>query len=241
MWYFIYYASLIIVVPGFILSLICQLTVTSRFNKYSKVQSASRWNAHEMSDMLLERQGIRSIEIRKIRGSLTDNYNPSTDVLSLSEKVYDGTDIASLGVAAHECGHAVQKHSGSFLLSLRSVLVPVTNIGSRLAVPIAIIGVLLTFWASASQTGDVIIAVGVALYSLSTLFALVTVPVEIDASRRALKMLGESGVMTSDELKKTKKILSAAAMTYIASLLTSLLYLLRFVAIIAMSRNRRRD
>lgn len=241
MLYFIYYASFIIVVPGIILSLICQLMITIRFNKYSKVQSESGWNAHEMSDMLLERQGIRSVEIRRIRGSLTDNYNPSNDVLSLSEKVYDGTDIASLGVAAHECGHAVQKHSGSFLLTLRSVLVPVTNIGSRLAVPVAIIGVFLTFWASKSQTGDIIIAIGIALYSLSTLFALITVPVEIDASRRALKMLGESGVMTDGELKKTKKVLSAAAMTYIASLITSFLYLLRFIAIIAMTRNRRRD
>lgn len=242
MWlYFIYYGSFIIVIPGIIISIICQCLISYRYKKYSRVQSRSMWNAHEMSDMILERQGINSVDIRKIRGNLTDNYNPSTDVLSLSEKVYDGTDIASLGVAAHECGHAVQKHSGSFLLMLRSVLVPVTNIGSRLAVPVAIIGVFLTFWASKSQTGDIIIAIGIALYSLSTLFALITVPVEIDASRRALKMLGESGVMTDGELKKTKKVLSAAAMTYIASLITSFLYLLRFIAIIAMLRNRRRD
>ena len=115
MLYFIYYASFIIVVPGIILSLICQLMITIRFNKYSKVQSESGWNAHEMSDMLLERQGIRSVEIRRIRGSLTDNYNPSNDVLSLSEKVYDGTDIASLGVAAHECGHAARRGGGTQL------------------------------------------------------------------------------------------------------------------------------
>ena len=122
MFYFIYYASFIVVLPGILFALICQLLVTIRFKKYSRVQSSSQWTANEMSDMLLEKQGIRSVEIRKVDGSLTDNYNPSTDVLSLSESVYSGTDIASLGVAAHECGHAVQKHTGSFLLTLRSVL-----------------------------------------------------------------------------------------------------------------------
>lgn len=240
MLYFIYYASFIIVIPGVIIALICQLLVTSRYKKYSRVQSRSQWNAHEMSDMILEKENIRSVEIRRISGSLTDNYNPSNDVLSLSERVYDGTDIASLGVAAHECGHAVQKHKGSVLLAIRSALVPVTNIGSRLAVPIAIIGVVLSFVIN-PDTADVIIAIGVALYSLSTLFALVTIPVEIDASRKALAMLSSSGVLADDELKMAKKVLSAAAMTYIASLLVSLLYLLRFVMIIAMSKNRRRD
>ena len=122
MWlYFIYYGSFIIVIPGIILSIICQCLISYRYKKYSQVQSRSMWNAHEMSDMILERQGINSVDIQKIRGNLTDNYNPSTDVLSLSEKVYDGTDIASLGVAAHECGHAVQKHTGSFLMTLRSI------------------------------------------------------------------------------------------------------------------------
>lgn len=241
MWlYFIYYGSFIIVIPGIIISIICQCLISYRYKKYSKVQSRSMWNAHEMSDMILERQGINSVDIQKIRGNLTDNYNPSTDVLSLSEKVYDGTDIASLGVAAHECGHAVQKHTGSFLMTLRSILVPITNIGSRLAVPVAIIGVVLSFFIN-QQTADIVIAIGIAMYSLTTIFALVTLPVEIDASRRAIKMLSESGVLASDELQGAKKVLSAAAMTYVASLLISLLYLLRFIAIIGMTRNRRRD
>mgnify|MGYP002521201925 CR=1 FL=1 len=238
--YFIYYSSFIIVIPGIIVALVCQLLVTIRYKKYSRVESQSQWRANEMSDMILERQGIRSVEIRRINGNLTDNYNPSTDVLSLSEKVYNGTDIASLGIAAHECGHAVQKHTDSPLLALRSILVPVTNVGSRLAVPVALVGVLLTFWYE-STTAELLIAIGIALYSLSTIFALVTIPVEIDASRRAVKMLAEANVLTSDELRKTKRVLSAAALTYIASLLVSLLYLLRFVLLIAMSRNRRRD
>ena len=241
MFYFIYYASFIVVLPGILFALICQLLVTIRFKKYSRVQSSSQWTANEMSDMLLEKQGIRSVEIRKIDGSLTDNYNPSTDVLSLSESVYSGTDIASLGVAAHECGHAVQKHTGSFLLTLRSILVPVTNIGSRLAVPVAAVGVLLSFFVKNPNTADVIIAIGIALYSLSTLFALVTLPVEFDASRRAMRMLAETGVMNNDELRKTRKVLTAAAMTYVASLLVSLLYLLRFILIVGSAKSRRRD
>ena len=241
MFYFIYYASFIVVLPGILFALICQLLVTIRFKKYSRVQSSSQWTANEMSDMLLEKQGIRSVEIRKIDGSLTDNYNPSTDVLSLSESVYSGTDIASLGVAAHECGHAVQKHTGSFLLTLRSILVPVTNIGSRLAVPVAAVGVLLSFFVKNPNTADVIIAIGIALYSLSTLFALVTLPVEFDASRRAMRMLAETGVMNDDELRKTRKVLTAAAMTYVASLLVSLLYLLRFILIVGSAKSRRRD
>ncbi len=239
--YFIYYASFIVVLPGILFALICQILVSTRFKKYSRVQSASQWTANEMSDMLLEKQGIRSVEIRRISGSLTDNYNPSTDVLSLSESVYSGTDIASLGVAAHECGHAVQKHTGSFLLTLRSILVPVTNIGSRLAVPVAAVGVLLSFFVKNPNTADVIIAIGIALYSLSTLFALVTLPVEFDASRRAMRMLAETGVMNDDELRKTRKVLTAAAMTYVASLLVSLLYLLRFILIVGSAKSRRRD
>lgn len=240
MFYFIYYGSLIVVVPGIILSIICQCLVSYRYKKYSKIQVRSRWTANEMSDMLLECEGINSVAIRKIGGSLTDNYNPSTDVLSLSENVYYGSDVASLGVAAHECGHAVQKHKNSVLMKLRSILVPITNIGSRLAVPIAIIGVLLSFIAN-EQTANAVIALGVALYSLTTVFALITLPVELDASKRALKMLSSSGVMTSDELRGARKVLTAAALTYVASLIVSLLYLLRFVALIGMFKNRRND
>ena len=223
--YFIYYASFIVVLPGILFALICQILVSTRFKKYSRGQSASQWTANEMSDMLLEKQGIRSVEIRRIGGSLTDNYNPSTDVLSLSESVYSGTDIASLGVAAHECGHAVQKHTGSFLLTLRSILVPVTNIGSRLAVPVAAVGVLLSFFVKNPNTADVIIAIGIALYSLSTLFALVTLPVEFNASHRAMDYLSGVGVVSA-ERKGAFNVLRACALTYVAAALISVLQIL---------------
>lgn len=243
MWlYFIYYGSFIIVIPGIIISIICQCLISYRYKKYSRVQSRSMWNAHEMSDMILERQGINSVDIQKIRGNLTDNYNPSTDVLSLSEKVYDGTDIASLGVAAHECGHACQKYDGSLLLKLRSILVPITNIGSRLAVPLAVIGVIIEFIIGGTETnaGTVIIAIACCLYSLSTIFALVTLPVEFNASHRALRMLKEQNILDRGELIGAKRVLSAAAMTYVASLVISFLYLLRFLVILGSVRGNRK-
>ena len=234
MLYLIIYGSLIIVVPGFIFAFICQIMINARFKKYSKVQSESGWTANEMSEMILEHQGIRSVDVRRVSGHLTDNYNPSNDVLSLSDSTYSGTDIASLAVAAHECGHAVQKHTGSFLMTLRSILVPVTNIGSMLAVPVAVIGVILSFFLISSEVPTVIIAIGIVLYSLTTIFA----PVEIDASRRALKMLSSSDVLNDRELSQAKKVLTAAAMTYVASLVVSFLYLLRFIVLISMFKRR---
>lgn len=236
--YLIIYGSLIIVVPGFIFAFICQIMINARFKKYSKVQSESGWTANEMSEMILEHQGIRSVDVRRVSGHLTDNYNPSNDVLSLSDSTYSGTDIASLAVAAHECGHAVQKHTGSFLMTLRSILVPVTNIGSMLAVPVAVIGVILSFLITSSEVPTIIIAIGIVLYSLTTIFALVTLPVEIDASRRALKMLSSSNVLNDRELSQARKVLTAAAMTYVASLVVSFLYLLRFIVLISMFKRR---
>lgn len=242
MWfYYLSYGSMIVLIPGIIFSIWAQFRVSSTFKRYSKVPSRSNWTANEMSQMLLERNDCRGVSVRPIRGNLTDNYNPSTDVLSLSETVYNSNSIAALGVAAHECGHAVQKHSDSLLLAMRSFLVPVTNIGSRLALPVALFGVLLEWWIGTADNnvGTVLVGVGILLYSLSTIFALITLPVEIDASRRALKMMSSAGVLESDETRKARAVLYAAALTYVASLVTSLLYLLRFILI--LSQLRRKD
>ncbi len=232
---------MIVLIPGIIFSIWAQFRVSSTFKKYSKVPSRSNWTANEMSQMLLERNDCRGVSVRPIRGNLTDNYNPTTDVLSLSETVYNSSSISALGVAAHECGHAVQKHSDSLLLAMRSFLVPITNIGSRLALPVALLGVLLEWWIGVADNnlGTVLVGVGILLYSLSTIFALITLPVEIDASRRALKMMSSAGVLESDETRKARAVLYAAALTYVASLVTSLLYLLRFILI--LSQLRRRD
>lgn len=240
--YYVYYGSLIVLIPGIIFSIWAQYRISSTFKKYSREEAKSRWTANEMSMMLLERNGCKSVAVRRIGGNLTDNYNPSTDVLSLSNSTYGQTSISAIGVAAHECGHAVQKHSGSILLRLRSFLVPITNIGSRLAVPIAILGVILE-WLIVSETGtnfgSYVVAIGILLYSLSTVFALITLPVEIDASRRAITMLKNTAVLDDEEIRKASKVLYAAALTYVAALLTSFLYLIRFILI--LGRYRRND
>ena len=239
--YYCYYGSLIILIPGIIFSIWAQFRINSTFKKYSKVPAKSNWTANEMSMMLLERNDCDSVLVKRVHGKLTDNYNPTTDVLSLSDSTYGKTSISAIGVAAHECGHAVQKHSGSILLTLRSFLVPITNFGTRLAIPVAIIGIIIEWlvYESGTNFGSYIVGVGIFLYSLSTIFTLITLPVEIDASRRAIKMLKNTAVLDSEELRQASKVLYAAALTYVASLITSLLYLLRFIII--LGRFRRND
>ena len=239
-WYYILsYASLIIIVPGVIFAFVAQLLVRSAYKKYSKVEARSGWTADDMSRMFMERYDCNGVTVEPIKGDLTDNYNPSTDVISLSETVYGKSTIAALGVAAHECGHARQQHEGSFMMALRKVLVPATNIGSNLAGPLVILGLLLEFWLG-TVVGTYFWVAGVVLYSMSTIFALVTLPVEIGASSRAMKMLEEQNVLEKDERRGARKVLSAAALTYVAALLVSLLYLLRFLIIIAGTRRKKR-
>ena len=239
-WYYLLsYASLIIIVPGVIFAFVAQLLVRSAYKKYSKVEARSGWTADNMSRMFMERYDCNGVTVEPIKGDLTDNYNPSTDVISLSETVYGKSTIAALGVAAHECGHARQQHEGSFMMALRKVLVPATNIGSNLAVPLVILGLLLEFWLG-TVVGTYFWVAGVVLYSMSTIFALVTLPVEIGASSRAMKMLEEQNVLEKDERRGARKVLSAAALTYVAALLVSLLYLLRFLIIIAGTRRKKR-
>ena len=173
-------------------------------------------------------------------GKLTDNYNPKTGVLSLSEATYNSSSVAALGVAAHEVGHAVQHENNYIPLKLRSVIVPVVNFGTRMAIPLVLIGVLLEWIVAATpEVGSAFISLGIICYSLATVFALITIPVELNASRRAKKMLLETGVLEEDEVRDVSKVLSAAAMTYFASLLVSLLYFLRFLMIV--SRFKRND
>lgn len=239
----LYYGSLIIIVPGIIFAFIAQILVSVNFKKYSKVSSSRGITADEASRRLLRDHGCYGVSVQPISGNLTDNYNPSTDALSLSESVFGSSSIAAIGVAAHECGHACQKYEGSFLMKLRSFLVPVTNIGSRLAVPVAVIGLIieLLIGGADNNVGTYILAFGIFLYSLTTIFALVTLPVEFNASHRALKMLKEDDILDSSELKGARKVLTAAALTYVASLVVSFLYLLRFILIIGSLRGKRND
>ncbi len=232
-----YWWSYIIIIPGILLAIFAQSLVSSTYKKYSRVSARSGWTAEHLSEKLLADNGCM-VRIGRIKGNLTDNYNPATKVLSLSQSTFGSDGIAALGVAAHEVGHAVQDEEGYIPLRLRSVLVPVVNFGSGLAIPLLLIGVLLELFIENPMVGNVFITLAIVAYSLATVFSLITLPVEFNASRRAMAMLRESGALEEEELRGARKVLTAAALTYVASLLVSLLYLLRFILIASQFRRR---
>ena len=233
--YFYYYwdPTYILVVIGAVICLLASARVKSTYNKYAQYRSMSGMTGAQAAERILHSAGIYDVTVRHISGNLTDNYNPSQKTLNLSDAVYADTSVAAIGVAAHECGHAIQHQQGYVPLTLRTAIVPVANIGSMLAWPLIIIGLLFT-----RSTGDVLIHIGIICFSLTVLFQLVTLPVEYNASSRALKILGQQGILGESELPYTKKVLSAAALTYVASAAAAILQLLRLVLLFG---GRRRD
>lgn len=225
--YFDYY-YLVLVVPTLLLSLYAQFKVKSAFSKYSQVQTMRKISGKEAAALLLRSNSISNVSIQRIGGSLSDHYDPSHKVLRLSDPVYDKTSIAAVGVAAHETGHAIQDKEKYAPLVLRSTLVPVANIGSSAGPYLALAGIIFRM--------NLLLNIGIILFACAVLFYLVTLPVEIDASRRALKVLEHNAVLNQEELKGAKKVLSAAALTYVASALTAMANLLRLILI---SRDRR--
>ena len=226
---FYYYDwTMILAIPGLLLGLYAQFKVKSTFDRYSRVRTRSGLTAEQAARMLLSRGGSANVTISRVNGSLTDHYDPRSNTLRLSDSVYGSDSVAAVGVAAHECGHALQEHDGYGLLKLRSALVPVVNIGSSLYLPIFMAGLLFSW--------EPLQMVGILCFGLTLLFSLVTLPVEINASRRALGML--DGVLEAEELQGAKAVLSAAALTYLASVISSALQLLRLILI---SRSRNRD
>ena len=225
--YFDYY-YLVLVVPTLLLSLYAQFKVKSAFSKYSQVQTMRKISGKETAALLLRSNSISNVTIHRIGGSLSDHYDPSHKVLRLSDPVYDKTSIAAVGVAAHETGHAIQDKEKYAPLVLRSTLVPVANIGSSAGPYLALAGIIFRM--------NLLLNIGIILFACAVLFYLVTLPVEIDASRRALKVLEHNAVLSQEELKGAKKVLSAAALTYVASALTAMANLLRLILI---SRDRR--
>ncbi len=216
------------------------------YRKYGNMATRSHMTGYDTARRLLNANGVREIEIGRVSGTLTDHYHPRKEIVNLSESVYGDNSIASVAVAAHEIGHVMQKKTGYLPYKLRTVLVPITNFGSRLAMPLVLVGLLLDLFVGATQNSDFgfyLAMVGVALYGLSTVFTLVTLPVELNASRRAKKMLLAEGVLTKEELPYADKMLDAAAMTYVASLLSSLIYFLRFLlwVLVMFGGRRRRD
>lgn len=233
--YFLYYGSAIILIPGIIFAIYAQYKVNSTFKKFDHVPTQYNVYANEVAEMLLQKNGC-NVTVRQTGGHLSDNYNPKDQTLNLSNATYGKNSISAVGVAAHEVGHACQHNENHFLLKLRIAIVPAVNIGTMLAFPLAILGVILEYVASVATIGTVLLAVGILLYSLSTIFALITLPVELNASRRAEQMLLDGGYITRSEQKQVKKVLNAAALTYVASLVVSLLQLFRFLVLIAQMR-----
>lgn len=222
----------ILIIIGMIISLIASANVKGTFKRYSKVRSMGGMTGAEVAQRVLESQGIYDVQICHVSGSLTDHYDPRSKTVNLSDTVYNSTSVAAAGVAAHECGHAVQHHVGYAPLGVRSALVPVVNFGANVSWPLIILGLFIR-----SEWSYYIIMAGVILFSFAVLFQLVTLPVEFNASHRALDILGETRILGQDELKYTRKVLSAAAMTYVAALASSILQFIR-VLLIANSRKR---
>lgn len=229
--------TLLIVLPGFIFSLIAQFKIRSAYRAGSAQTLRYGMTGGAVARRILDSNRLTHVNIETIPGELTDHYDPSAQVLRLSEAVWHGNNVAAVGVAAHEAGHAMQHGKGYLPLRIRSALVPVTRIGAGLAMPLFLIGIL--FAALMPAMGEWLMFLGLSLYSLAVIFQLVTLPVEFNASRRAMRCLAGSGTMSKEELKGAKKVLSAAALTYVAGLTVSLLTLLRLL-LIASSMTRRR-
>lgn len=219
--------------------------VHSAFRAYGNMPTRSRMTGYDTATRLLRNNGVRGISVGRVKGTLSDHYHPTKKIVNLSESVYGNDSIAAVAVAAHEIGHVMQKKKGYLPYKLRTALVPLTNFGSRLALPLVLLGLILDVFVGLGQNsnfGFYTALVGVALYGLSTVFALVTLPVEFNASKRAKKMLVKEGILTEEELPFADKMLDAAAMTYVAALLTSLVFFLRFaVWVLMLFGHRRRD
>ena len=233
MGYYYWDPTYILVVIGAVICMIASARVKGTFNKYSQLRSMSGMNGAQVAQRVLQAAGIYDVQVRHVSGSLTDHYDPRTKTVNLSDPVYNATSVAALGVAAHECGHAIQHAKSYAPLSIRSALVPIANFGSMLAWPVILIGLFFN-----TRSSGLIIDIGILLFSAAVLFQLVTLPVEFDASRRALVMLRTQGILADDELKYTRRVLKSAALTYVASAAAAILQLLR---IILITNGRRRD
>lgn len=224
-------STYLVVIPAIIFALIAQLMVKSSFNKYSKVKNEYGYTARDVARRILDDNGLHNVNIEHINGNLTDHFDPSSNVIRLSDTVYSSTSVAAIGVAAHEVGHAIQHAQGYSPIKIRQAIIPVTRIGSNLAVPLVIIGMIFSAL-------EWLIPVGIFLYTGVVFFQAVTLPVEFNASSRALKTLESNNILQPGEIKMSRKVLTAAAMTYVAAMFSSLMSLLRLILI--ANRGRRR-
>lgn len=234
MYYPMFYSdpTYIFVLVGLIICLAASAKMRSTFSKYSRVRNHWGMTGREAAEQVLHRAGIYDVRVEHISGNLTDHYDPRSKVLRLSDATYNSTSVAAVGVAAHECGHAVQHATGYVPLKLRSSLVPAANFGSSIAWPLILIGLLIN-----GQSSALFLNLGILAFSLAVLFQIVTLPVEFNASSRALHLLSGNGMLYEDEVRSVRKVLTAAALTYVAGAASAILQLLR---IIVLSNSRRR-
>ena len=230
---FFYDWTYILVLIGAVICMIASANVKSTYNKFATYRSMTNMTGAQVAERLLRSAGLYDVKVGQVRGELSDHYNPATKVVNLSDSVYGSTSVAAIGVAAHECGHAIQHAKGYFPLNLRTWFVPVANFGSKLAWPLILIGLFIS-----SESSQLIINAGIFLFSFAVIFQLITLPVEFNASRRALVLLEDQGILSQQELPYTKKVLGAAALTYVASAASAILQLLR---IIMLFGGRRRN
>lgn len=226
---------IILVMPAVLFSLIASSMVNSTFKKYSQVRSRRGITGADAARRVLDANGLYHVKIERIRGNLNDHYDPRTNVIRLSDSTYDNPSTAAIGVAAHEAGHAVQHAVGYFPIKIRSAIIPATNLGAKLTLPLVLLGLALSYF---GQQFIYLAYAGVICFALSTLFQLVTLPTEFNASRRALVAIEQYGLLDRDEIGQTKKVLSAAAMTYVAALAVSLMQLLHLLLMV-QRRDRR--
>lgn len=222
-------STYLILIPAFLLALFADNYLRSTYKKYDRIYNSKGVTAAQVAREILDNNGLNYVQIERIPGNLTDHYDPRDDVVRLSETTYDSTSVAAAGVAAHEVGHAIQHARDYVPIMIRNAIVPVVNIGSHLAMPVFIIGLIFSF--------EALLSIGIFLYSFAVFFQLITLPVEINASRRALRTLDDYNILDSEEIPGAKKVLTAAAMTYVAATLTSLLSLLRLVLLKNRNKN----
>lgn len=229
--YYYFDWTYILVVIGLVLSLAASAKVNGTFSKYSRTWSRSGITGAEAARQILNANGIYDVTVRQVPGNLTDHFDPRSRTVNLSAAVYGSTSISAIGVAAHECGHVIQDAREYVPLKIRAALVPAANIGSNLAIPLIILGVII------GGVGSPLAEIGILMFSLAVLFQLVTLPVEFNASSRALKILGDSRILAEDEVKKAREVLGSAALTYVAAAASSILQLLRLVILFGGRRN----
>ena len=226
---------LVIVLPCLILSMLASSSVNSTFNKYAKVNSIRRLTGAEAAQRVLSANGVRGVRIERVSGNLTDHYDPMTYVIRLSDSVYGSTSVAAIGVAAHEAGHAVQYAQNYGPIKVRAAIIPITNLGSKLAMPLILAGILLSFLGTFSNT---LVYLGILAFSLSIVFQLVTLPVEFNASRRAMEAIETAGLLTHEEQQGARKTLKAAAMTYVAATAVAVAQVVRLLVLFGGRRRR---